>query len=285
MTRYNSCMRKTVWSVAALLVVIAAFSGGIDRLSEQTAADALTRALVTFAASRALNGAISAAQGTELALEPAGIGVVLSVGQVLDPINDLVERFSTVMLVAASSIGLQNVLLRITSSVGFDISLAFIALWLLAATWLPLAWLQVTLTWSRRALLMVIFVRFALPILIVGSNLVFDTYLATEQQAALDALRGVQADIENMSEEPPPLPQSGEQSFIDRFNSMVDNTLDAVDPRDSLEELSTRVADASEHIISLIVIFVLQTILLPIGFMWLFVEILKGIAQRLSGRV
>ena len=97
-------MRKVAWSVAAVLVVVIAFTGGIDRLSEETASDALTRSLVTFAASRALNGAISAAQGTELALEPAGIGVVLSVGQVLDPINDLVERFSWIMLASTTSL-------------------------------------------------------------------------------------------------------------------------------------------------------------------------------------
>jgi len=278
-------MRKVTWSVTAVLVVVIAFTGGIDRLSEQTSADALTRALVTFAASRALNGAISAAQGTELALEPAGIGVVLSVGQVLDPINDLVERFSTVMLVAASSIGLQNVLLRITSTMGFDIALTAIALWVLASSWLPGAWLQGTLPTARHALLIGIFVRFALPVLIVGSDLVFDEFLVTEQQAALDALRGVQADIEEIRADPPPLPRPEEQSFIDRFNNMVDDTLAAVDPRDSLEQLSDRVADASEHIISLIVIFVLQTILLPIGFVWLFVELLKGIGQRLAGRV
>jgi hypothetical protein len=278
-------MRKVVWSVAAVIVVVIAFTGGIDRLSEETASDALTRSLVTFAASRALNGAISAAQGTELALEPAGIGVVLSVGQVLDPINDLVERFSTVMLVAASSIGLQNVLLRITSSAGFDIALAAIALWVLASSWLPAAWLQGTLPWARHALLISIFVRFALPVLVVGSDLVFNEFLVTEQQAALDALRGVQADIEEISADPSPSLPPGQQSFIERFNSMVDDTLAAVDPRDSLEQLSNRVADASEHIISLIVIFVLQTIFLPVGFVWLFVELLKGIGQRLTGRV
>jgi hypothetical protein len=278
-------MRKVVWSVAAVIVVVIAFTGGIDRLSEETASDALTRSLVTLAASRALNGAISAAQGTELALEPAGIGVVLSVGQVLDPINDLVERFSTVMLVAASSIGLQNVLLRITSSAGFDVALAASALWVLASSWLPAAWLQSTLPWARRALLISIFVRFALPVLVVGSDLVFNEFLVTEQQAALDALRGVQADIEEISADPSPPLRPEQQSFIERFNSMVDDTLAAVDPRDSLEQLSNRVADASEHIISLIVIFVLQTIFLPVGFVWLFVELLKGIGHRLTGRV
>ena len=139
-------VRKSAWTAAALLAVVLAFTGVVDRPSEAIAADSLKRALVTFAAARALNGAISAAQGTELALEPAGVGVVLSVGQVLDPINDLVERFSSVMLVAASSIGLQNILLRISSTVGFDIALFVVALWLMLATWSP--WLQASMPWD-----------------------------------------------------------------------------------------------------------------------------------------
>ncbi len=275
-------VRKSAWTAAALLAVVLAFTGVVDRPSEAIAADSLKRALVTFAAARALNGAISAAQGTELALEPAGVGVVLSVGQVLDPINDLVERFSSVMLVAASSIGLQNILLRISSTVGFDIALFVVALWLMLATWSP--WLQASMPWARRALLVAIFVRFALPALIVGGDLVFEGFLATEQQAALEALRGVQADITEISDEAPE-PLSGSRTLMERFSGLIDETLAAVDPRETLKQLSERVADASEHIISLIVIFVLQTVLLPIAFVWLFVEVLKGIGSRLAGRV
>ncbi len=275
-------VRKSAWTVAALLAVVLAFTGVVDRPSEAIAADSLKRALVTFAAARALNGAISAAQGTELALEPAGVGVVLSVGQVLDPINDLVERFSSVMLVAASSIGLQNILLRISSTVGFDIALFVVALWLVLATWSP--WLQASMPWARRALLVAIFVRFALPALIVGGDLVFEGFLATEQQAALEALRGVQADITEINDEAPE-PLSGSRTLMERFSGLIDETLAAVDPRETLKQLSDRVADASEHIISLIVIFVLQTVLLPIAFVWLFVEVLKGIGSRLAGRV
>lgn len=277
-------IRKVTWSVAALLAVVIAFTGVADRSSEAIAADSLKRALVTFAAARALNGAISVAQGTELALEPAGVGVVLSVGQVLDPINDLVERFSSVMLVAASSIGLQNILLRISSTIGFDIALIVVALWLLLASWLPAAPLQASMPWARRALLVAIFVRFALPVLIVGGDLVFEGFLATEQQAALEALRGVQADIVEISDDAAvPLPQDA--TMLERFSGMIDETLAAVDPRDKLRQLSDRVADASEHIISLIVIFVLQTVLLPVAFVWLLIELLKGIGSRLAGRV
>src|SRR5690349_8497107 len=45
--------------------------------------DGLKRALATYAAARALNAVISVAQGTEVALEPGGVGVVLAPGQVL----------------------------------------------------------------------------------------------------------------------------------------------------------------------------------------------------------
>ena len=38
----------------------------------------LKRALATYAAARALNAVISVAQGTEVALEPGGVGVVLA---------------------------------------------------------------------------------------------------------------------------------------------------------------------------------------------------------------
>ena len=69
---------------------------------------------MTFAIARTLDGVISVAQGTEVAVEPGGVGVNFALGQALDPINDLVERFSAAMLVATSSLALQNVLLRIS---------------------------------------------------------------------------------------------------------------------------------------------------------------------------
>ena len=53
---------------------------------------------------------------------------------------------------------------------------------------------------------------------------------------------------------------------------------------DQLGSLRDRVSNASEHIINLIVIFVLQTIILPLVFLWLFVELLKVIAARATFR-
>ena len=75
---------------------------------------ALKRALLGYAVARGLNGAISVAQGTEGAVQPAGVGVNFAPGEILDPINDLVERFSWIMMLAASSLGVQKVLLAMS---------------------------------------------------------------------------------------------------------------------------------------------------------------------------
>ena len=98
--------RRIIWTLLALLALAAAVTGIADDTAESYADEALKRALVTFAAARTLNGVISVVQSTEV-----GVGVTVAVGQILDPVNDLIERFSGVMLVAASSLGLQNVML------------------------------------------------------------------------------------------------------------------------------------------------------------------------------
>ena len=49
---------------------------------------------------------------------------------------------------------------------------------------------------------------------------------------------------------------------------------------ESIEELQESAAQISTHIVNLIVIFVLQTIVLPLAFLWIFVEILKLLAVR-----
>ena len=60
--------------------------------------------LSVYAVLRGLNAVISTAQGTELSIEPMGVGLTLTPGEILDPLNDLIEQVSTVLLFASASI-------------------------------------------------------------------------------------------------------------------------------------------------------------------------------------
>ncbi len=283
--RHRLIRRKTIWTGLAVLAAVAALSGHVDTTGKRYAGEAFTRALVTFAVARTLNGVISVAQGTEVAVEPGGVGVNFTVGQVLDPINDLVERFSAVMLVATSSLGLQNILLRMTMWWGTNLALVAAAVLTLAVLWWPKFDTGRVRPLAMQVLLVAVFVRFAVPILVIGSNLVFDTFLEAEQAAATQALETTRSEIEQLNNEvATPETPTEDQSVMERLGTMLNNSLESMNVGDRLNSLRDRVSNASEHIINLIVIFVLQTIILPLVFVWLFFELLKMLAARTTFR-
>ena len=193
--------RKLGWSAFALAVCVLAVSGLADTLGKRYANDALERAVLTFAAARTLDGVISLAQGTEVAIEPGGVGVNLSVGQVLDPVNDLIERFSGIMLTAMAALGVQEILLRITGSQGVSLLLGGAALMVLLALWVPaIARRTRWQAFALRFLVLSVVLRFAVPLLVIGTNVVFERFLATEQAAATAALEVVSTEIQVLSQ-------------------------------------------------------------------------------------
>ena len=103
--------RQLAITLMLLLLMVLIQEGSLDRIGHEQTEAGFKRALLVFAVSRGLNGVISVAQGTEVAVEPVGIGLNFKPGEILDPINDLVERFSWVMLASSASFGIQRVLL------------------------------------------------------------------------------------------------------------------------------------------------------------------------------
>jgi hypothetical protein len=310
--------RKLFRTFLILIIAGAAVSGFADAASQKYAQTSLNRALVTYTAARTLNGVVSVAQGTEVALEPGGVGVVLTPGQVLDPINDLIERFSSVMLVAASSLGLQIILLKVTSAWGVTALLIIaLAVWF-ASIWSPKLQDSRLMAAILKIALLLTFVRFAVPMVVICTNFMFSTFLLTEHDTAAAALEGATAKIEeiNVQYETPngetePLQTDGEEVAEDTSN-YIKNLIASVEASlpsfkeyvsrigDSTKELASSVADwfdsmsvgdrmtllkqsaaeATNHIVNLIVIFVLQTIIFPLGFLWIFIETLKTGATR-----
>lgn len=262
-----------------MLSVVAASSGHVDSTSKGYAENALRNALVTFAVARTLNGVISVAQGTQLAIEPGGVGVNLSVGEILDPINDLVERFSAVMLVAASSLGLQTLLLNITAWWGFSAFLALASIAFLITLWMPRPVVASYANPALRILLIILFVRFAAPVLIIGTNIITDMFLASGQAEATAILEATTSNIEELNQETQSV-SADEPSILDRLGNFIGNSIASLRVSDRLARLRESASNASEHIVNLIAIFVLQTIILPLLFLWLFAQGLKAIAFR-----
>lgn len=155
-------------------------------------------ALIIFAAARALDGAISLAQGTEIALQPVGVGVTVSAGELLDPINDLVEQFSSLMLIATTSLGLQDMLLRVSQWWVLGALLGFLTVTRIAILWYPEAVDDPPRQLIAGAFAVALIVRFALPLYALGSGLFFEHFLAPTQAEAVGAVEQTSGDIREL---------------------------------------------------------------------------------------
>ncbi|MDK2090377.1 hypothetical protein PT511_02705, partial [Aliarcobacter butzleri] len=88
----------------------------IDESAKKMVDESFKQAVIVFGSAKALNGVISLAQGTEINLP----FVVVAIGQILDPINDLVEQFSLIMLASLVSLGIQKILLNFVTNEIFN---------------------------------------------------------------------------------------------------------------------------------------------------------------------
>ena len=261
---------RAVCTIDDVLALVASRGGWLDQRGSAHLDAALERALVSFALARTLNGVISVVQETQIALQPAGVGVTLMPGELLDPLNDLIERFSWVMLASSAALGVERVLLTMSGWWGVNLTLA-----IAVVIWLPTAWLpRASPSWQSitgRVLLAALFLRFAIPLLLITTQAVSATFLDAKEQQATDALRATSEEARQLGEEAggTTAPEA-DQSMLDRLSSAV-SRLD-VDAR--IKALREGLSHAVEHIIDLIVVFLLETVLVPIALLWLLTRLL-----------
>ena len=183
----HDALRRYLLPVLAVLLVLVVWMKPLDQLAQAHLQDGLKRALATYAVARTINGVISVVQETGVSVQPGGVGMTFAPGQFLDPINDLVEQVSTVLLTVCVSFGIQLLLLHIGGSALVS---AVLTAGLAAAV--LQAWRRRPLPrWGTRLLAALLLVRFAVPLAAVGSELTYRYAMADESGAAHGQLETV----------------------------------------------------------------------------------------------
>ena len=266
------------WPLIGLVVVLlVGFTPWLDRSAEGYYEQALTRALVTFGLARALNGAISVIQGTELEVHPAGVGVSFAPGQLIDPVNDLVERFSWLMLASSTSLGVQKILMDISAWWGVRLILA------LAAGALVLVWWrgsqsQLGNAVALRFFLLALFLRFAMPMMVVLNHAIYDQFMAEDYVVATGAIEKTNQELETIQAQQQTR-SAGEEGWLDSVSKWLDNTAQTFDVGDRMQALKERLSELTDHLLKLAAVFVLQSLLLPLLFLWLLARGIAGLGR------
>ena len=232
----------------SLAVAALALSGGVDRKGRAVVDASFDQALVVFGTAKALNAVISVAQGTEVGPP----GVTVAVGEVLDPVNDLVERFSWIMLASITSLGIQTIFMNIVTDGLFNaLFLVFVAgynLWLFFRFGRD----EKARTLFFKLTVVMVFLRFSVPLMAVADELVY-AHFVERQYNIVELERG----ITTISDDIGNFRQSGYRLFDSDYYA------------EQVERYKTQANEAGDRIVRLIIAFVFRTIVFPLLFLFL----------------
>jgi hypothetical protein len=116
-------MRSRIGWIAVTLAVVAL----VDYLwivpANQTYAkrylnESIVLSASTYATCRVINGGVSSLQESSISISPWGVGLEYEAGQILDPINDAVERLSEACVHSMALLGAQRIVLGIINRYG-----------------------------------------------------------------------------------------------------------------------------------------------------------------------
>lgn len=259
--------RRVILALSVAALILCSWLAPLDSTAIQQVDAGLKRALVSFATARALNAVISVAQGTEVSVQPIGFGVNFTPGQLLDPVNDLVEQFSNLMLAASIAFGVQKVLIGIGAYWLISLVLTIVAIgwaWLYFQQQQPPVWLS-------RMLVVLLMIRFAIPMVTIGTDLLFQKFMAADyetSQQGIDTASGIVAKLN-----PPVTVNSENLGVVEKIKGWWSQN---VDVKTRFENLKQAAEQATEHIIKLIVIFLLQTLVIPLLLLWALYGVVRG---------
>ncbi len=243
------------------LVLIVVWLRPIDSAAERYVEDGFKRALVTFATARVLNAALSFAQEAELSFQ-AGAGGSVKPGAVLDPLDDMIEQFSTIMLAATMSFAIQNLLILVFSAWPIRVLLS-----LLLVAWMVQSWRRRDApAWVPKLALALVCLRLAIPFIAFASEATYQMLLDGPYQAA-------QAQIQTV--ESPEAAARPDEGVLDRARRLWAQTTDL---GKNIDEIRAKAQGMVEHLVRLAAVFIVQTIVLPILFLLAMVWLYRALA-------
>lgn len=268
---------KTNWNrvlivFLSFVVVAIAFSYTLDVKGKELVDNSFTQSVLVFGSAKALNAVISLAQGTEVDLP----FFTVAIGEILDPINDLIEQFSLVMLASMVSLGIQKILINFVTTDIYNgilfISIFVVNIWLFYRFKKD----ERVRTLFFKITVILIFLRLAIPLMGIVNEMAYQSFVKQEYniQQLNENIIGVKDKVNSVTQDS--MQNKQDNSLLSSLKSMKDK-VSVEYYQTKIEEYEKAIDNASEYIVALIIAFIFQTILLPLVFLFILYQFVRGI--------
>ena len=242
--------RSTVTALAILVLSMLNFQGALDDFAQEEVTDTTVETAGIYAVSKTINLGVSVLKTVQVSV----IVGSLTLGEVLDPLDDAVERLSAMTVMAIGSLVLQQIVLDFTTSPIFKwlfFGAGLITLLALALTAFP-AFRERVRTASGlsspmldklareavRVFMIAAMIRFVVPVFIGGSFLFSQMLLQPELDRSKDELNVLSNTISNQSD----------TALSDRSDRALPDRSDLIGQRDEkVGELAALQETESDH--------------------------------------
>jgi hypothetical protein len=257
--------RRTLASLGLLVLAALAWLPLPEALAASTLDATLASAFQSFALAKALNAVISVLQS----VTGDALLVQIQFGEVLDPANDMVERFSWVMFASTVSLAFQKLLLGIAGSVPVKAALSLCCVAMLTVLQLGKPrWRGV----AGRLLIIAAFLRFAVIAVALASAGVETLYITDTREALYSELEQDKAVLERIADQTAPddevvAADDTQDEDLGWWQGLKERLGSGV--KDRVQAAMDRFDAMTQSLVELTMLFLVQTMLLPLGFLYL----------------
>lgn len=246
-----------------LIALVLTWIPSFDEAANDYVNEAIVDAGIAHALARGINAVISVVQSIEISVS-LGAGFAVNLGEALDPLNDLIERFSAFMFYALAALGIKKLVLVASSSV---IAKAIVSLAMISAfiIWITRGSLP---TFLKGLLILLIMARFAFVVEVGISWSLDKLYFNAQQQEAVSTLDLAKNKLKSVEQE---YLSQIEDSGVFRGAWSTAKTLVSADDQQGITALSI------DAVIQLLVIFLVKSTLLPLAFVWLMYAVFRRV--------
>ncbi|MGO2355999.1 MAG: hypothetical protein ACTH58_14855 [Marinomonas foliarum] len=167
--------------LAVFVAIVFSWWGFLDDKASDYVSSSLVQALSAFGLAKLFNATVSVLQSIQISVFVSSV----TIGELLDPFNDMVEDFSGVMKVAVSSLIFQSILLKIISTVYFKAFVTLSGLLFGYLYWTKSRFTEV----AYKVFVTAVGAKFLLVLVVLLSALVDASFLNEEKTQTMDKIQ------------------------------------------------------------------------------------------------
>ncbi len=281
----------------AVLLIASSFAGPVNKNVDQVLAplekpgqtyllETAKQVGIAFATARLLNGMLSLIEELELSAR-VGVGVAVSPGEVLEPLDDLAERFSLVMLVNLVTVSGLLLLGEVGKLIGLSLLVPLGLLVLAASLWQAPDKRSAIAGTGYRIVLLGLFLRLFVPAIGMGSVALDALILERKQAEAVEKMpefvrertQSLELAEESVVDGSGNPEEDSGWFFSDIFGVGTEIKDKVGEIRQDVAKLRESLPQVIQSIVEQIVIFVIKSVVLPLIFLWVILRFYRWISR------